>query len=66
MNDFGLIYLLDFEDFEKRNEYINKSAFSEYPCGHNSLGLIKEIYLGLIIGYLKEKVGRKEEKSIFL
>ena len=52
MNDFGLIYLLDFEDFEKRNEYINNSAFSENPCGHNSLGLIKKIYLGMIIGVL--------------
>ncbi|KAK8883528.1 hypothetical protein M9Y10_042620 [Tritrichomonas musculus] len=49
MNDLGLIYLLDFEDFEKGNEYIKESAFSEYPFGQNNFGLINEIYLGEIL-----------------
>ena len=39
-NDLGLIYLIEFQDFEKAENYIRKGAYGEYPFGQSNLGLL--------------------------
>ncbi|KAK8886428.1 hypothetical protein M9Y10_041891 [Tritrichomonas musculus] len=39
-NDLGLIYLIEFQDSEKAENYIRKGAYGEYPFGQSNLGLL--------------------------
>lgn len=44
-NDLGLIYLFEFQDIEKANQFIKQSKFGEYPFGQKNHGLLNQFYL---------------------
>lgn len=44
----GLIYLFEFQDIEKANQFIKQSKLGEYPFGQKNYGLLNQFYLNNI------------------
>ena len=59
-NEIGLIYITLFQDIEKANIYLSKSAFGEYPYAQNNYGLMNQFYNNKIedAKYLYERSSR--------